>query len=120
MTTNFTKRFFASVVRTILAIFVIASGTVCGYIGINWSQWFPKEGFATIILCILYFETFFGIVYGTYLISPIYIGKKVHRVVNKIINHVTINIDEEYEKERYDDEKQFQEKIELLREKYLW
>ncbi len=120
MTTNFTKRFFASVVRTILAIFVIASGTVCGYIGINWSQWFPNDGIATVIVLLLYFEAFIGILYGIYLISPIYIGKKVHKVVNKIINHVTINFDEEYEKERYKEEKEFCKKIKELQEKYLW
>ena len=114
---SFTKRFFASIARTILAIFVIAIGTVCGHIGINWSQWFPNDEIATVIVLILYFEACIGIVYGIYLISPIFIGKKVHRVINKIINHVTINIDEEYEKERYKDEKEFFEKIKELQKK---
>ena len=117
---NFTKRFLASVARTILAIFVIAIGTVCGHIGINWSQWFPNDGIATVIVLILYFEAFIGVVYGIYLISPIYIGKKVHGVINKIINHVTININEEFERERYKDEKEFRKKIKELQKKYLW
>lgn len=117
---SFTKRFFASVARTILAIFVIAIGTVCGNIGINWNQWFPNDDIATIVVLILYFEAFVGIVYGIYLISPIYIGKKAHGIINKIINHVTINFDEEFEKERYRDQKEFHKKIKELQKKYLW
>lgn len=117
---NFAKRFFASVGRTTIAILVIAIGAVCGYIGINWSQWFPNDGVAAIIVLVMYFEATIGILYGIYLISPIYIGMKVHRGINKIINYVTINMDEEFEKERYKDEKDFRQKIQEQQKKYLW
>ena len=120
MKRSFSKRFLASIARTIFAIIVIAIGVTCGHIGINWSQWFPNDGIATVIVLLLYFEAFIGVVYGMYLISPIYIGKKVHKVVNKIINYITLNFDEEYERERYKDEKEFCKKIKELQEKYLW
>lgn len=117
---NFTKRFFASVARTILAIFFIAVGTLCGYLGVNWSRWLPNNDLAVVIVLIMYFEAAFGTLYGIYLISPIYIGIKAHRINNKIINYVIIDFDDEFEKERYKDEKEFRKKIKELKKKYLW
>ena len=111
-----------SVMRTIVAGVVLLSGIKLGNTAINWQQWTSVNSDVGLLMVILmYIGAFFGIIYGVYLISPIYTSIFMNGVIKLLLLSTRLeDMDDEEEKEEMEEEKNFQDKISKFREKYLW
>lgn len=114
------KRMAASIIRTIGALCILLIGIECLLIATNWYDYMSISDFSFGITFALYLIAAIMIIYGVYMISPIYISVLVHRAVNDSIDHVMINVDSFYEYEKFVEEQQFKNKINTLKRKYLW
>ena len=113
MKKDFAEKFIASIIRTVIAIIVIGAGIIVGNIGTHWYEWCPNnEIFIPLIIGIYIFSIFF-ILYGIYLISPIYIGLAVYVFMQKTI---VCEIEDEDE----DVLAEMKKKIKSLRRDFLW
>lgn len=122
MKANSREKLKMSVMRTIVAGVVLLSGIKLGNIAINWQQWTSANSDVGLLMVILmYIGAFFGIIYGVYLISPIYTSIFMNGVIKLLLLSTRLeDMDDEEEKEEMEEEKNFQEKISKFREKYLW
>lgn len=122
MKANSREKLKMSVMRTIVAGVVLLSGIKLGNIAINWQQWTSVNSDVGLLMVILmYIGAFFGIIYGVYLISPIYTSIFMNGVIKLLLLSTRLeDMDDEEEKEEMEEEKNFQEKISKFREKYLW
>ena len=114
------KRMAASIIRTIGALCILLIGIECLLIATNWYDYRAISDFSFGSIFALYLIAAIMIIYGGYMISPIYISVLVHRAVNDSIDHVMINVDSFYEYEKFVEEQQFKNKINTLKRKYLW
>ena len=122
MKANSREKLKMSVMRTIVAGVVLLSGIKLGNIAINWQQWTSVNSDVGLLMVILmYIGAFFGIIYGVYLISPIYTSIFMNGVIKLLLLSTRLeDMDDEEEKEEMEEEKNFQDKISKFREKYLW
>ncbi len=122
------EKMIASLIRTIIAIIIIAIGVALGDITIHWYTWLPKIGlgFETFLIIMLYIIAALLIGYGVYLISPIYIGGGIYKMLEKGCDYVSIHeyetdSDEEEDDDDYGYQRMtFPEKVIKMKEKYLW
>ena len=112
---SFATRLKASLARTIIAIIIIAVGVWYGRMALNWQSWCPNNAIGVIAVMALYAGATIFIVYGTYLVSPIYIGTFGFLLIEEILARITID-----DEDCYDDEEDFRKKLMQLRRRYLW
>ncbi len=119
MKANSREKLKMSVMRTIVAGVVLLSGIKLGNIAINWQQWTSANSDVGLLMVILmYIGAFFGIIYGVYLISPIYTSIFMNEVIKLLL--LSTRLEDMDDEEEMEEEKNFQEKISKFREKYLW
>ena len=113
-----TEKLIASMIRTIIAILIIAVGVICGKTAIHWQEWLPNGDYGILLITTMYVASMLVIGYGVYLVSPIYIGYTIYRLLEKGCNKITINAEDHEDDEA--EVETFAEKVERLKEKYLW
>lgn len=109
------RKAMRSMVRTIIAIGIIAIGIAMMYKALHWPDWISNGDLAFALVTIMNGVAMLLIGYGIYLISPIYIGGNIYKLLEKCCEFSSLN-------EMEDDEEDdcFSEKLLRMKEKYLW
>ena len=122
MKRNFEERLKASIMRTIVGCLLIYWGIRVGQYGANWPQWTsPNSDLGVVLVILIYIGAAIILIYGIYLISPIYISIILHNLINWSLSHTMINDPSEEEIEGHEEnERIFGRKIKKLLRQYLW
>lgn len=121
MKRNLATRLIASIIRTIMAVIIIAVGVCYIYIAMHWQVWCPNNDLGTLLVIGMHIGSIMVLLYGIYLLSPIYIGTACCILMEKILENTVINYEnyEEDDEEDYEWE-DFRKKVIRLQDKYLW
>ena len=122
MKKNFKERLKASIFRTIVGCLVIYWGIKFGRYGVNWQQWTSQNSdLGAVLVMLTYIGSAIMIIYGVYLISPIYISIILHNLINWSFSRTMLNYPSEEEIEGHEEnERIFRRKIKKLLRQYLW
>ena len=122
MKKNFKERLKASIMRTIVGCLVIYLGIKFGRYGVNWPQWTsPNSDLGEVLVILIYIGAAIMIIYGVYLISPIYTSIIWHNIANWSLSRTMLNDPSEEEIEGQNEkERSFRRKIKKLLRQYLW
>lgn len=115
------EKFQESMKRTIIAILVIAIGVILLQTGLHWRMWYPKDDWGVLMVLSMYAGGIVLLIYGVYLLSPIYIGTFVYILLDEACRKIRVSIreEEELEEEKKEEEKHLK-KLRDMKKKYLW
>ena len=119
---SFKERLKTSVMRTIVAFIIIYVATGFLKIASNWQQWTSCDSdFGVLLVDLMFLCGIIAIIYGIYMISPIYISLIAHIFANWFIECTKMNDPDEFEiKDKLLCERRFFEKIKKLKKIYIW
>lgn len=116
---SFKERLKTTIMRTIGGITIILIGIKFFLCAINWQKWTsPNSELGLVLVVLIYVCTVVIILYGGYLVSPIWTEIIVHNWLKWILSQTMLN--EPDRKEIVQEEKEFRRKIRDLRREYLW
>ena len=119
---SFKERLKTSVMRTIVAFIIIYVATDLLKFASNWQQWTSRDSdFGVLLVDLMFFCGIIAIIYGIYMISPIYISLIAHAFSNWIIECTKLSDPDEFEiKDKLLCERRFFKKIKKLKKIYIW
>ena len=116
---SFKERLKTTIMRTIGGITIILIGIKFFLCAINWQKWTsPNSELGLVLVVLIYVCTVVIILYGGYLVSPIWTEIVVHNWLKWILSQTMLN--EPDRKEIVQEEKEFRRRIRDLRREYLW
>ena len=115
------EKFQASVKRTAVAVLLIIIAVLYLGTAIHWKMWCPKDNWRVLMVLSMYAGGIVLLIYGVYLLSPIYIGTFVYILLDEICKKIRVSIrDEEELEEEKKEEEEHLKKIRDMKKKYLW
>lgn len=115
------EKFQASIKRTAVAVLLIVIAVLYLGTAIHWKMWCPKEDAGVLTVVSLYAGGIALLIYGVYLLSPMYIGTFIYILLDEICKKIRVSVreEEELEEERKEEEEHMK-KLRDMKKKYLW
>lgn len=115
------EKFQSSVKRTAVAVLLIIIAVLYLGTAIHWKMWYPKDDWGVLMVLSMYAGGIVLLIYGVYLLSPIYIGTFVYILLDEICKKIRVSIrDEEELQEEKKEEEEHIRKLRDMKKMYLW
>ena len=107
------EKFQASIKRTAVAVLLIIIAVLYLGTAIHWKMWCPKDNWRVLMVLSMYAGGIVLLIYGVYLLSPIYIGTFVYILLDEICKKIRVSIrdKEELEEERKEEKEQLADRL---------
>lgn len=121
MKKNKKEKFKASLKRTALGVLLMVIAVLYLGTAIHWKTWTPNDDWGVIMVISLYAGGIILLLYGFYLLSPMYIGVFVHIMLDEFCRKTRVSrLSQEEIEENEAEEKRFLKEIRDMKKRYLW